>query len=168
MGKKFMKVFIVVIVSLFIIIGLSIKVNANIINEEEQVQNLLDIKEKQPTPKEDYERKYSTEKNGRIAYIMHEIIVYNIIIVLITLITSIISLTLNCVRKNVGKAIFSGIAIVIPSIDNFFMCISTICYERRCNQHSYIFYGIFIRNNCGNFSNNILFFEKNNKRINIY
>ena len=107
MGKKFMKVFIVVIVSLFIIIGLSIKVNANIINEEEQVQNLLDIKEKQPTPKEDYERKYSTEKNGRIAYIMHEIIVYNIIIVLITLITSIISLTLNCVRKNVGKAIFS-------------------------------------------------------------
>ena len=57
MGKKFMKVFIVVIVSLFIIIGLSIKVNANIINEEEQVQNLLDIKEKQPTPKEDYERK---------------------------------------------------------------------------------------------------------------
>ena len=64
MGKKFMKVFIVVIVSLFIIIGLSIKVNANIINEEEQVQNLLDIKEKQPTPKEDYERKYSTEKSA--------------------------------------------------------------------------------------------------------
>ena len=47
---------------------------------------------------------------------MHEIIVYNIITVLITLITSIISLTLNCARKNVGKAIFSGIAIVIPSI----------------------------------------------------
>ena len=59
-----MKVFIVVIVSLFIIIGLSIKVNANIINEEEQVQNLLDIKEKQLTPKEDYERKYSTEKKA--------------------------------------------------------------------------------------------------------
>ena len=116
MGKKFIKVFIVVIVSLFIIIGLSIKVNANIINEEEQVQNLLDIKEKQLTPKEDYERKYSTEKNGRIAYIMHEIIVYNIITVLITLITSIISLTLNCIRKNVGKAIFSGIAICASAL----------------------------------------------------
>lgn len=128
MGKRFMKVFIVVIVSLFIIIGLSIKVNANIINEEEQVQNLLDIKEeKQPTPKEDYERKYSTEKNGRIAYIMHEIIVYNIITVLITLITSIISLTLNCIRKNVGKAIFSGIAIVIPSIAYIiFLCASAL------------------------------------------
>ena len=46
-----------------------------------------------------------------------------ILISILILIICIISLILNCVKKNTGKAIFSGIGIIVPIIS---MAISTV------------------------------------------
>lgn len=130
MIKKYIETFVIVMITLLSMICFPINVSADVINEKNQTQtSLIEIKEKQLSEKEDYEEKYAKiEASGTVAYVMHKIIVYNIIIIILIVITCIISLVLNCMRKNIGKAVFSGISIFIPIISNFLLMYESTVY----------------------------------------
>lgn len=147
MIKKYIEIFVIAMITLLIMICFSMNVNADVINEKNQTQTtLIEIKEKQLSEKEDYEEKYAEiEANGTVAYIMHKIIVYNMIIIVLIVITCIISLILNCMRRNVGKAVFSGIGIFIPIISNFLLMYEATLYTINGKMtNSIIFFVTFI------------------------
>lgn len=77
---------------------------------------LLDMKEEQSSILDDYQEKYSSEGNGTIAYILHYLQIFMLPLTYIIGITCLLSLILNCIRRNIGKAIFSGVGLIIPII----------------------------------------------------
>lgn len=147
MIKKYIEIFVIAMITLLIMICFPMNVNADVINEKNQGQTtLIEIKEKQLTEKEDYEEKYAEiEANGTIAYVMHKITIYNIIIIVVTVIICVISLILNCIRRNIGKAVFSGIGIIIPIISHFLLMSEATLYNINGKiANSIIFFVTFI------------------------
>lgn len=147
MIKKYREIFVITMITLLIMICFPINVNADVINEENQGHaTLIELKEKQLTEKEDYEKKYAEiEADGNIAYVMHKITIYNIIIIVLIIIMCIISLILNCKRRNIGKSIFSGIGIVISIISHYILMIEATLYTINGKiTNSIIFFTVFI------------------------
>lgn len=96
--------------------------------ENSTATTLIDIKEEQRTLKDDYKEKYSSEKTGTIAYWLHKISIYSYPFSLVIWITCIISLILNCVRKNIGKAVLSGVGLIVPLISIFIYSLAKTMY----------------------------------------
>jgi magnesium-transporting ATPase (P-type) len=100
----------------------------NVEKENSTATSIIDIKEEQINEKDDFKEKYSSEKTGTIAYWLHKISIYSYLLSLVIWITCIISLILNCVRKNIGKAVFSGIGLIVPLISIFIYSLSKTMY----------------------------------------
>lgn len=123
---------LMMIVCFMFAISINIYAITNIENDVEEENStattLLDIKEEQINVKDDYKEKYSSEKTGTIAYWLHKISIYSYPFSLVIWITCIISLILNCVRKNIGKAIFSGVGLIVPLISIFIYSLAKTMY----------------------------------------
>lgn len=85
-------------------------------SNEESIGNLIKLEKKQTSELDDYIEKYNSADTGKIAYIINKLYVYMIPFTYLIIITCIVSLILNCIRKNVGKIIFSVIGLIIPII----------------------------------------------------
>ena len=98
-------------------------------NEENMAETtLIEIKEKERTVIDEYKEKYSSEKTGTIAYWLYKINLYSYLFSIVIWITCIVSLVLNCIRKNVGKAVFSGVGLIVPFIAMFFYSLGKMEY----------------------------------------
>lgn len=131
MRKICYKILMMILCFMFAI-SINIYAITNIENDVEEENStattLLDIKEEQINVKDDYKEKYSSEKTGTIAYWLHKISIYSYPFSLVIWITCIVSLILNCVRKNIGKAIFSGVGLIVPLISTVIYSIEKLMY----------------------------------------
>lgn len=131
MRKIYQRILIMILCFLF---AMSINIYAmtntenDIEKEESTATTLIDLKEEQRNVKDDYKEKYSSEKTGTIAYWLHKISMYCYPLSLVIWITCIISLILNCVRKNIGKAVFSGVGLIVPLISIFIYSLAKTMY----------------------------------------
>lgn len=116
MKKKCLKFFIVVLCFLLTTSYNVYATNTEIDDNTSKNLTLLNMKEKQSSTLDDYQEKYSSEGNGTIAYILHYLQVYMLPLTYVIGITCLVSLILNCIRRNIGKAIFSGVGMIIPTI----------------------------------------------------
>lgn len=131
MRKICCKILIIIFVFLF---AISTKIDAitntkSEVNEESnKPTTLIEIKEEQRTVEDDYKEKYSSDQTGMTAYWLHKISLYSYPFSLFIWITCIVSLILNCVRKNIGKAIFSGVGLIVPLISTFIYSLGKTMY----------------------------------------
>lgn len=141
--KKILKMTILAVIVLMSVFSVNVYATQNSTSDEQSSTRL--IKTKEIDEKDDYEKKYAEiEANGNIAYIMHKITIYNIIFAIVIIMTCIISLILNSIRKNIGKAIFSGVGIVVTIIAHITLNFESVLYTMNGKIfNSIIFFVIF-------------------------
>lgn len=116
--KRFIKV-----ITMIILICICLCANTVYASKEETAEEtgestgkLLQLKEENLSVKDDYQEKYNSETTGTIAYIINELYIFMIPFTYLIEITCLISLILNCIRKDIWKIIFSVIGLIIPII----------------------------------------------------
>ena len=117
--KKIIKVVIMIILICTCLCANTVNADSNKEqrnSNEESIGKLIKLEKKQTSELDDYIEKYNSDDTGKIAYIINKVYVYMIPFTYLIIITCIVSLILNCIRKNVGKIIFSVIGFIIPII----------------------------------------------------
>lgn len=139
MKKYIIKLFVISMCLLSILSVKSFAATPRSVNQEEientrGTANLIEIKEKELSVKDAYKEKYGSEESGTIAYWIHEINLYIWIFSALLGVTCLISLILNCIKKNIGKAILSGVGLVVPIISIVFSNIGQVMYTIQENK----------------------------------
>ncbi|MBP3707461.1 MAG: hypothetical protein J6J36_02485 [Clostridia bacterium] len=142
MRKYIIKFFIVAMCLLSILSTESFATKPRSLNQEEidntGATSLIEIKEKEISTKDDYKEKYNSEESGTIAYWIHKINLYIWLASVILGVICLVSLVLNCIRKNTGKAIFSGIGLIVPIISIVLSNIGQVLYTIEENMIGFV------------------------------